>query len=168
MSREVNDSAFVYEAPYSLSKSSNRMDQKIQRRRSDCNETEYFGLTCSTLSSSICYSRVVLNLSSLPIESEPPVSILTPAATHKSKKMLSLVRVLNHARPYSTLERKSSPFHDLAPLLFMFFRSRIDATHTRIIGHSVYGQHVGRGPGVHRMSVCVTTQIIETGHHFVL
>src|SRR5262245_15326912 len=79
-----------------------------------------------------------------------------------------LVRVLNHARPYSTLKWKSSPFHDLAPILFMFFRSRIEATHACIIGHTVYSEHVRRGPSINRMSISETTQIIEAGHHLVL
>ena len=64
--------------------------------------------------------------------------ISTLKTARKYLEMLSLVPVLNHARPYSTLKRKSSPFHDLAAFLFMFFRSRIDAPHARIIGHAVY------------------------------
>src|SRR5678815_2566013 len=86
----------------------------------------------------------------------------------KSKVMLALVRVLNHARPYSTLKRKSRPFLDLSPVLFMFFRSRIDASHLRIIGHAVYREHVRRGPCIGRMSVRITAQIVKTGDHFVL
>src|SRR6476659_6392936 len=82
--------------------------------------------------------------------------------------MLSLVRVLNHARPYSTLKRKSSPFHDLAAILFMFFRSRIEASHACIVGHTVYRKHVCRGPCIDRMSICVTTQIVEARDHLVL
>ena len=50
----------------------------------------------------------------------------------------------------------------------MFFRSRVDATHARIIGHTVYRQHVCCGPCVHGVSVCITTQIVETRDHFVL
>ena len=81
---------------------------------------------------------------------------------------MAVVRVLNHARPYSTLKRKSSPFHDLAPILFMFFRSRIDATHAGIIGHTVYRQHVRRGPGIDLVSLGITTQIVEARDHLVL
>ena len=100
--------------------------------------------------------------------SETPVSIFRYSKPPTDLKMLSLVRVLNHARPYSTLKRKSSPFHDLAPILFMFFRSRIDTAHPRIIGHTVYREHVCRGPCIDRMSIGITAQIVEAGDHLVL
>ena len=41
--------SLVCGGPLQLSKSSHRMDHGILRRRSDCDETEYFGLTLSTL-----------------------------------------------------------------------------------------------------------------------
>ena len=47
----------------------------------------------------------------------------------------------------------------------MFFPSRIDASHPRVVGHSVYRQHVSRGPGVDRVGVRITAQIVETGDH---
>ena len=50
----------------------------------------------------------------------------------------------------------------------MFFPSRIDASHACVIGHSVYRQHVRRGPRIDRMSIGITTQIIETGNHRIL
>ena len=82
------------------------------------------------------------------------ISSLKPMA--KSQTILALVRVLNHARPYSTLKRKSRPFLDLQAVLFMFFRSRVDASHLRIIGHTVYREHVRSGPRIGRMSVGIT------------
>src|SRR5687767_14883287 len=50
----------------------------------------------------------------------------------------------------------------------MFFRSRIDASHLRIIGHTVYREHVSGGPCVGGMSVGITTQVVETCDHLVL
>jgi hypothetical protein len=50
----------------------------------------------------------------------------------------------------------------------MFFPSRIDASHARVIGHTVYRQHVRRGPGVDMVRIGITTQIIEARDHFVL
>ena len=50
----------------------------------------------------------------------------------------------------------------------MFFRSRVDASHLRVIGHAVYREHVCRGPSIGRMSVCITAQIVEAGDHLVL
>ncbi len=50
----------------------------------------------------------------------------------------------------------------------MFFPSRIDAAHARVIGHSVYREHVCGGSRVHRVGVRISTKIIETGHHRVL
>lgn len=132
-----------------LSNDSNRLDREIQRRRSDCDETEYFGLTFSTLFSSVCYSRVCSKLEVTYKEASLPCQSFITQNSLAKRKNMTLVRVLNHARPYSTLKRKSSPFHDLAPILFMFFRSRIDAPHACIIGHAVYGQHVRRGPCIH-------------------
>jgi hypothetical protein len=39
---------------------------------------------------------------------------------------------------------------------FMFFPSRIDASHAGVIGHAVYRQHVGRRSRVDRMRVGIT------------
>ena len=50
----------------------------------------------------------------------------------------------------------------------MFFPSRIEAPHARIVGYPIYGQHVGRGPGIYRVGIGVPAQIIETGNHRVL
>ena len=50
----------------------------------------------------------------------------------------------------------------------MFFRSRIDASHARVIGHSVYRQHVRRGPRIDGVRVGITTQIVEARDHLVL
>src|SRR5712691_1215877 len=47
----------------------------------------------------------------------------------------------------------------------MFFPSRIDTPHSRIIGHAVYGQHVGRRPGVDCMCVRITAKIVEARNH---
>ena len=50
----------------------------------------------------------------------------------------------------------------------MSFRSRVDASHARIVGHSVYSQHVCRRPRVNRVQVGITAEIIEAGYHRVL
>ena len=50
----------------------------------------------------------------------------------------------------------------------MFFRSRVDASHARVIGHTVYRQHVRRGPGIDVVRIGITTQIVEAGDHLVL
>jgi hypothetical protein len=81
----------------------------------------------------------------------PDVNDLVTRSQAANEKNLRLVPDLNHARPYSTFRWKSSTFHDLAPILFMFFQSRIDATHACIIGHTVYRKHVRSSPGVHSM-----------------
>lgn len=122
-----------------------------------------------TPSPSVVSSRVALELSSLLLRNEHPVST-TSDSNHTlfSEKNLLLVPVLNHARPYSTLKWKSSPFHDLAPILFMFFQSRIDASHACIVGHTVYSQHVRCGPCIDRMRVRESAKIIKAGDHFVL
>jgi hypothetical protein len=44
------------------------------------------------------------------------------------------------------LKTEIKPFSLLSGFLIMFFRSRIDTSHARVIGHTVYGQHVRRGP----------------------
>ena len=89
---------------------------------------------------------------SISLEKRPPdVNDLFTRSQATNEKNLRLVPDLNHARPYSTFRWKSSTFHDLAPILFMFFQSRIDATHPCIIGHTVYRKHVRSSPGVHIM-----------------
>ena len=50
----------------------------------------------------------------------------------------------------------------------MFFPSRIYASHTRVIGHSIYRQHVGCGPGIDGVLVGVAAQIIEARDHGLL
>ena len=60
------------------------------------------------------------------------------------------------------------PFSLFSGFLIMFFRSRVDASHARVIGHTVYRQHVRRGPRIDRVCVGITTQIIEARDHLVL
>src|SRR5258708_31796372 len=50
----------------------------------------------------------------------------------------------------------------------MFFPSRVEPSHARVVGHSVYRQHVSRSPSIHRMRVSVAAKIVETGDHTVL
>lgn len=70
-----------------LSNDSNRLDREIQRRRSDCDETEYFGLTFSTLFSSVCYSRVCSKLEVTYKEASLPCqSFITQNSLAKRKK----------------------------------------------------------------------------------
>lgn len=59
------------------------------------------------------------------------------------------------------LNMKINPFSLLWRLLYMFFRSRVDASHARVIGHAVYRQHVGRGPCINVVRIGITTQIVE-------
>jgi len=49
--------------------------------------------------------------------------------------------------PYQLREIKTFSTHK--PCFFMSFPSRVYTPHARVVGHPVYGQHVGRGPGVH-------------------
>src|SRR5215213_1171382 len=91
--------------------------------------------------------------------SEPAAQILRNLNAGPSPKACQTIL-------YLKLEIK--PFSLLSTLLFMFFRSRIDASHTGVIGHTVYRQHVRRGPGINRMGVGITAQIVEAGDHLVL
>src|SRR5262249_49628742 len=67
---------------------------------------------------------------------------------------------------YLTAEIKT--FSRLSAVVFMFFRSRIDASHARIIGHAVYRQHVRCGACIDRMCIRITAKIVEAGYHLVL
>src|SRR6185369_9263893 len=66
------------------------------------------------------------------------------------------------------LKMEIKPFSRLSGVLNMFFRSRVDTSHARVIGHTVYRQHVRRGPRVDVVCVGITTQIVEAGDHLVL
>ena len=66
------------------------------------------------------------------------------------------------------LKSEIKPFSLLSGFAFMFFPSRIDASHACVIGHAVYRQHVRRGPRIDRVHVGITTQIIEARDHLVL
>ena len=66
------------------------------------------------------------------------------------------------------LKTEIKPFSQLSGILIMFFRSRVDASHARIIGHTVYRQHVRRGPRIDPVSLGITTQIVEARDHLVL
>src|ERR1044071_3673201 len=66
------------------------------------------------------------------------------------------------------LKTEIKPFSLLSGFLNMFFRSRIDASHARVIGHTVYRQHVRRGPRIDLVSLGITTQIVEARDHLVL
>jgi len=46
------------------------------------------------------------------------------------------------------LKMEIKPFSLFSGIPIMFFRSRVDASHARVIGHAVYRQHVRRGPRV--------------------
>src|ERR1043166_3831925 len=84
-------------------------------------------------------------------------------------KRLCCERKYGRSLPLPWLESKA--FSRLRAHLFMFFqsrRSRIYATHARVIGHPVDCQHVGCRPGVDRVRVGVPAQIIETCNHGVL
>ena len=50
----------------------------------------------------------------------------------------------------------------------MSFPSRVNTSHTRVVGYPVYRQHVGRGPGVDVVRVGIPTEVIEAGYHLVL
>lgn len=90
------------------------------------------------------------------------------------KPVAQILRILNagpSAKSCQTilyLKFEIKPFSLLSALVFMFFRSRIDAPHARIVGHPVYRQHVCCGPRIDRMSIGVTAQIVEAGDHLVL
>src|SRR5678816_662480 len=66
------------------------------------------------------------------------------------------------------LKMEIKPFSLFSGFSNMFFRSRVDASHTRVIGHAVYRQHVRRGPCIDVVSIGKTTQIVEAGDHLVL
>src|SRR6185503_8868756 len=66
------------------------------------------------------------------------------------------------------LKMEIKPFSLFSGFLIMFFRSRVDASHTRVIGHTAYRQHVPRGPRVDVVRIGITTQIVEAGDHLVL
>ena len=72
--------------------------------------------------------------------------------------------------PYQLMEIKT--FSRLNPYFFMSFPSRIPsciyASHSRVIGHSVYRQHVSCGPCVNRMGVGISAEVIEAGNHRIL
>ncbi len=46
-------------------------------------------------------------------------------------------------------------FSRLSAELLMFFPSRVEASYPRVVSHSVDCQHVGSGPGIHRVGVRV-------------
>jgi hypothetical protein len=46
-------------------------------------------------------------------------------------------------------------FSQLSGKTSVFFPSRIDTAHPRIIGHAVYCQHVGCRSGIYGMGICV-------------
>src|SRR5215510_4041887 len=66
------------------------------------------------------------------------------------------------------LKMEIKPFSLFSGILIMFFRSRVDASHARVIGHTVYRQHVRRGPRIDLVSFGITTQIVEARDHLVL
>src|ERR1043166_120854 len=89
------------------------------------------------------------------------------------KPVAQILRSLNAGpRPKSCqtilyLKFEIKPFSLLSALVFMFFRSRIDASHGCVIGHAVYRSHVRRGPGIDRVLVGISAQIIEARDHLV-
>src|SRR5438270_13468082 len=83
-------------------------------------------------------------------------------------KLSTLPRILISARPYSRFQRKSRLFHNLAEKTSMFFSSRINAAHSRVIGHAVNRQHVSSRSSVNRMGICVPAKVIETCDHRVV
>ena len=48
------------------------------------------------------------------------------------------------------------------------FLSRVDAAHACIVGHAVYGEHIGRRARVHVVLLCELHEFVETGDHHVL
>src|SRR5580765_2027674 len=62
---------------------------------------------------------------------------------------------------------ESKAFSRLRAHLFMFFRLRIYATHTRVVSDAVDCQHVGRSSRVDRMRIGITAQIIKARLHCV-
>jgi hypothetical protein len=77
----------------------------------------------------------------------------------------------NSGRPYRRFARKSRHFHYLArknPAHFCHALSRVDAAHTRIVGHAVNGQHVGGRARVHIVLIGVSDDVVEAGDHYVL
>src|ERR1044071_6100752 len=66
------------------------------------------------------------------------------------------------------LKSEIKPFSRLSGAEIMFFRSRVDASHARVIGHTVYRQHVRRGPGIDVVCIGETTQIVEARDHLLL
>ncbi len=76
------------------------------------------------------------------------ISSLKPM--HETEKMLSLVRVLNQARPYSSLKRKSSHLNDLAPIL-LTLGVHLDV---RIVDHRSIASMYTAVLSIRRMRVC--------------
>ena len=97
-----------------------------------------------------------------------------PLSTISSLTFAQMLRNLNagprrkSCQTILYLKTEIKPFSLLSGILIMFFRSRVDTSHARIIGHAVYRQHVRRGPCVDAVSVGKTTQIVEAGDHLVL
>ena len=61
-------------------------------------------------------------------------------------RLVDSLRKYGRSLPLPFLEIKT--FSRLSGNFNMFFQSRVDAAHPRVVRHPVDGQHVGRGPGI--------------------
>ena len=59
-------------------------------------------------------------------------------------------------------------FSQLSGKPSVFFPSRIDAAHPRIIGHAVNRQHVSSRPCINRMGIGVPAKVIKTRDHRIV
>src|SRR5437016_14189264 len=68
--------------------------------------------------------------------------------------------------PFPKLEIKT--FSRLKASFYLFFPSRVNPSHPRIVSNAVDCQHVGRRSRIDGMRVSIATEVIKAGHHRVL
>src|SRR5207244_11494117 len=68
--------------------------------------------------------------------------------------------------PFPKLEIKT--FSRLKASFYLFFPSRVNPSHPRIVGNAVDCQHVGGRPRIDGMSIGIATEVIEACHQHVM